>query len=95
VATYGDGWYGFNLAKDEVPGRMATLASRCRLVGRDPATVEVAVSLRDGSPEDVVALADAGVTELVVVDSPPADPVQADQWVTALARRWDVAASPG
>jgi probable F420-dependent oxidoreductase len=95
VATYGDGWYGFNLPKAEVPGRMATLASRCRQAGRDPATVEVAVSLRDGWPEDVVALADAGVTELVVVDSPPADPVQADQWVAALARRWDVAASPG
>ena len=36
------------------------------------ATVEVAVSLRDGSPEDADALAAMEVTELVVVDSPPA-----------------------
>jgi probable F420-dependent oxidoreductase len=94
VVSYGDGWYGFNLSVDEVPERMAALSSRCLRAGRDPATVEVSVSLRDGSPEDVAALADAGVAELVVVASPPADPVRADGWVAALARRWGIATPP-
>lgn len=52
------------------------------------ATVEVAVSLRDGSPED--ALGAMGVTELVVVDSPPAHSGRAGRWVTSLAERWHV-----
>jgi probable F420-dependent oxidoreductase len=91
VAAYGDGWYGFNLWRDEVPERVAALSARCLRAERDPATVEVAVSLRDGSPGDLSSLSDAGVTELVVVDSPPADPVGADRWVAALARRWGMA----
>ena len=60
VVAYGDGWYGFNLSPDEVPERVAALHSRCRRAARDPATVEVAVSLRDGSPRDLDALADQG-----------------------------------
>jgi probable F420-dependent oxidoreductase len=88
VAAYGDGWYGFNLSVDEVPERLAALSSRCRRVDRDPATVEVAVSLRDGTPQDVDALAAMGVSELVVVDSPPAHPDQAGRWVTTLAQQW-------
>jgi probable F420-dependent oxidoreductase len=88
VAAYGDGWYGFNLSVDEVPERLAALSSRCRRVDRDPATVEVAVSLRDGTPQDVDALATMGVSELVVVDSPPAHPDQAGRWVTTLAQQW-------
>ncbi|HWF20840.1 MAG TPA: LLM class F420-dependent oxidoreductase, partial [Acidimicrobiales bacterium] len=90
VVAYGDGWYGFNLSRDEVPERVAALGSRCLQAGRDPATVEVAVSLRDGSPEDVDALAAMGVTELVVVDSPPAHSGRAARWVTSLAQRWHV-----
>ena len=46
------------------------------------------MSLRDGTPEDVAALAELGVTELVLVDSPPADPAAAEGWVGQLARRW-------
>jgi hypothetical protein len=34
------------------------------------------------------------VSELVVVDSPPADAVRAGGWVTSLAERWGPAASP-
>jgi probable F420-dependent oxidoreductase len=88
VAAYGDGWYGFNLSLDEVPERLAALSSRCRRAGRDPAAVDVSLSLRDGSPEDVGALAAMGVSELVVVDSPPAHPDQAGRWVTTLAQQW-------
>ena len=90
VAAYGDGWYGFNLGRDEVTGRLDVLADRCRQEGRDPASVEVAVSLRDGTPGDVGLLADRGVSELVVVESPPEDASAVPDWVAALADRWGV-----
>jgi probable F420-dependent oxidoreductase len=90
VVAYGDGWYGFNLSVDEVPERIAALTTRCLRADRDPASVEVAVSLRDGSPQDVDALAAAGVSELVVVDSPPAHSGPAARWVSSLAQRWHV-----
>lgn len=96
VAAYGDGWYGFNLSKDETAGRLAALWSRCHHYGRDPATLEIAVALRDGGPGDAADLADMGVSELVVVDSPPADPGLAATWVSGLADRWAVHGwSPG
>jgi probable F420-dependent oxidoreductase len=95
VATYGDGWYGFNLLTDEVPERVASLVSRCLQVGRDPATLDIAVSLRNGSPTDAPGLAALGVTELVVVEAPPADPAEAGRWVASLATRWGVSDSSG
>jgi hypothetical protein len=67
---------------------MEALSSRCRRAGRDPATLEIAVSLRDGRPEDVAALAALGVTELVLVEPPPAGPGRAGRWVSELAERW-------
>ncbi|MBF6557892.1 MAG: LLM class F420-dependent oxidoreductase [Acidimicrobiales bacterium] len=91
VVAYGDGWYGFNLSKGETAERMDSLSARCEQSGRDFATLDIAVSLRDGSPEDAVELAAMGVTELVVVDAPPADPGDADRWVTALADQWRMA----
>ncbi len=88
VAAYGDGWYGFNLSRQELRGRMDGLGSRCRRAGRDPATLDVAVSLRDGRPEDLAELRGLGVDELVVVEAPPVHPGQADGWVEGLAGRW-------
>jgi hypothetical protein len=55
--------------------------------------VEIAVSLSDGSPRDLDALTAMGVSELVVVDAPPAHPADAAGWVTALAERWQVGSS--
>lgn len=94
VVAYADGWYGFNLARDELAGRLALLSSRCREASRDPATFEIAVSLRDGVPEDVAELAELGVTELVVVESPPHDAHEVRTWVRTLASRWGVASEP-
>jgi hypothetical protein len=70
---------------------MDSLLARCEQSGRDVATLETAVSLRDGSPEDAVELAAMGVTELVVVEAPPADPGDADRWVAVVADQWGVA----
>jgi probable F420-dependent oxidoreductase len=88
VAAYGDGWYGFNLSMDEVTERIDYLAARCWEAGRDPSSVHVAVSIRDGT--DVRALVELGVDELVVVEAPPADSEAAGGWVASMARDWGV-----
>lgn len=88
VAQYGDGWYGFNLSVDELPSRLGSLASACHEAGRDAKGLEIAVSLRDGHPGQVEELAAIGVTELVLVASPPGDPQEAAAWVTELAELW-------
>ena len=88
VATYGDGWYGFGLAGAEVGERVGSLRERIRRAGRDPASVTIAVALRDGEAGDVEALAALGVDELVVVDAPPASAGAVAGWVGELARRW-------
>jgi probable F420-dependent oxidoreductase len=92
VAAYGDGWYGFNLARAEVAERMGTLAEACREEGRDPASVEVSIALRDGEPGDVAVLVAAGVSELVLVESPPEDPTAVAGWVAGLVGRWGIPA---
>jgi probable F420-dependent oxidoreductase len=92
AAAFGDGWYGFNLAAATVPGRIGVLAQSCRQRGRSVRELTVAVALSDGRPGLLPALAEMGVTELVVVGTPPADPAAATGWVTDLAARWVPAA---
>jgi probable F420-dependent oxidoreductase len=89
VASWGDGWYGFNLTGgDMVRERVGALHALTREAGRDPGALEVAVALAEITPEEVAALADAGVTQLVLVASPPDDAVDAGDWTRALADRW-------
>jgi probable F420-dependent oxidoreductase len=88
VASVGDGWYGFNLAVADVPERLSVLAAACDRHGRDIASLSVAISLRDGDPTMLPALAAAGVTELVIVAEPPGEPDAAAGWVDQLAARW-------
>ena len=89
VAAWGDGWYGFNLdGVADVAERLAYLEARCRESGRDPARLRRAVALRQPQGSDVAALADLGVDELVIVESPPADARLVPGWVTTLADRW-------
>jgi probable F420-dependent oxidoreductase len=89
VAAWGDGWYGFNLdGVADVAERLAHLDARCRDAGRDVDRPRVAVALRRPHVGEISALADLGVDELVIVESPPADPRLAAGWVSALADRW-------
>jgi probable F420-dependent oxidoreductase len=88
VAAIGDGWYGFNLAAGQVAGRIALLADYCRRRGRAFSELSVAVSLSDGHPGLLPQLAKTGVTELVVVGAPPAEPAAATAWVAELAAQW-------
>jgi probable F420-dependent oxidoreductase len=89
VAAWADGWYGFNLdSVAHVADRMEFLRSAVRAAGRDPGELHCSVALRDPAPADIAPLAGLGVDQLVVVDSPPADPDQAAAWVKTLAARW-------
>ncbi|MER6052137.1 hypothetical protein ABT168_32670 [Streptomyces sp. NPDC001793] len=49
---------------------------------------EAAFALNDGTPEHLPELSAAGVTELVVVGTPPPTPQAAATWVAQLARTW-------
>lgn len=89
VAEWGDGWYGFNLTDVEEAAYLASkLRALCREVGRDPMDLRLAVALQEPVPTDAARLADAGIDELVLVDSPPADPIAAEAWISDLAGRW-------
>jgi probable F420-dependent oxidoreductase len=93
VATFADGWYGFNLPVGAIPERLAVLAEQCQLRHRNIRDLTVAVALSDGRPADLPDLAAIGVTELVVVAAPPPDPTAATTWVQDLAAQWVV--TPG
>jgi probable F420-dependent oxidoreductase len=88
VAAFGDGWYGFNLPAASVAERLGALAGYCRERGRELTELSTAVALSDGTPGLLPELAEAGLSELVVVGAPPADPARATGWVADLADRW-------
>ncbi|MGB3354270.1 MAG: LLM class F420-dependent oxidoreductase [Mycobacterium sp.] len=89
VAAWGDGWYGFNLVDvEEAATRISVLRRECREAGRDMGELRLSVALREPVPADLGRLADVGVDELVLVASPPADPIAAEAWVEDLAREW-------
>jgi hypothetical protein len=46
------------------------------------------VALSDGAPGLLPELAESGLSELVIVGAPPADPDQATAWVADLTARW-------
>ena len=94
VAAWGDGWYGFNLPTvSDVAERLAFLDAQCRSIGRATGQLRRAVALSEPQAGDLPALADLGVDELVIVDSPPADPRLVTGWVSALADKWVAALS--
>ncbi len=95
AARWGDGWYGFNLPDlAAVSERLAVLERLCDEAGRAVSELDIAVALAAPVPGDAAALAEIGVGELVLVESPPADPEAAADWVAALADRWGAAVSP-
>ena len=89
IAAWADGWYGFNLRDAaEVADVTTRLAGYCDAVGRDISSLTLSVALREPTPADVPSLAAAGIDELVLVEAPPQDPAQAEDWVGQLAARW-------
>ena len=94
VATWGDGWYGFNIdGLDAVRDRVAKLEQLCADSGRDRAQLRLSVALRDPSVGDIGTLVELGIDEVVLVEAPPDRPEVAAEWVSSLADRWMMAAS--
>ena len=92
VALHGDGWYGFNLSGvSEVAERVAFLEQQCRQNGRDISTLHLAVALQSPDPEDLGALAEVGIAELVLAEGPPDEAGEVERWIEGLAERWDSA----
>lgn len=86
VADWGDGWYGFNLdGPADVARRLTYLDDQCRRAGRDSNTLYRAVALRNPVPDDAAALAEMGVDELVLVQTPPDRPADAATTMRELA----------
>lgn len=89
VARWGDGWYGFNLnGVAEVRDRLCALERLCAESGRDRRELRVAVALVSPDVDDVAALAELGVDELVLVESPPEDSDAVLSWISELADHW-------
>lgn len=89
AAAWGDGWYGFNLdGVAAVRDRVAKLGRLCADSGRDRAQLRLSVALRGPTVDDIAALAELGIDELVLVEAPPDRPESARGWVLALADRW-------
>ncbi|SON62709.1 Pyrimidine monooxygenase RutA [Mycobacterium simulans] len=89
VATWADGWYGFNLdGVAAVRERVGVLERLCAESGRDRGELRLAVALRSPHVDDVGGLAELGVDELVLVEAPPEDPDAVAAWVSSLAEQW-------
>jgi probable F420-dependent oxidoreductase len=88
VARYGDGWYGFNLTLGQLPEHLEMLDTACRRHGRTRTSMRTAAFVSDATPSDLPGLVALGLTELVLVVSPPPSPDDASAWVEELARRW-------
>jgi alkanesulfonate monooxygenase SsuD/methylene tetrahydromethanopterin reductase-like flavin-dependent oxidoreductase (luciferase family) len=89
AAALADGWYGFNLTVAEAVERTGTLAAYGRERGRAATQLSVAVAVTDASPADVPVLERAGVTQLVLLGSPPEAPADCADWVGGLAVGWN------
>lgn len=86
VAEWGDGWYGFNLdGVEAVRAHTQTLRRLCAEAGTDFDRLRLAVALVAGTAQDAPILAKLGVSELVLVDAPPATPSEVRGWLTTLA----------
>ncbi len=94
AGRFGDGWYGFNVPLRELRGRMEALRSAWERHGRAATEIHSAVALADAGPADLPDVAALGLTEVVMVASPPPDRDDATAWVEELARRWDVGRWP-
>jgi probable F420-dependent oxidoreductase len=85
VVDWGDGWYGFNLRDVAAAAeRVALIRRLCREAGRDPSEVRLAVALQHQTADDILALAECGIDELVIVATPPDDVAAISGWVAGL-----------
>ena len=68
VAALGQGWYGFQVSPEALPGRLAQLDARLAEAGRsrEDVLVYVSPSGRPAAPEELAPYADAGVDQVIL-----------------------------
>jgi probable F420-dependent oxidoreductase len=90
VATYGTGWFGFNLDPDQAASKIARLKELMRERNRDPKEVELIVSpyLQKITREDLNGYCEAGVSEVVMLCQPPENDAQLPPLLEQMARDW-------
>ena len=73
VARHGQGWFGFNLAPDQVAPHLATLDELLAAEGRSRSEIEVSVGpyTNEVGPNELEAYAAAGVDQLVLMAMAP------------------------
>jgi probable F420-dependent oxidoreductase len=84
AGAVGDGWYGFNVSRHELAGRLEIL----RGSSRRGVPLRCSVALKDPERSDVAGLEALGVDELVLVGTPPDNPDAVTAWVGDLAHAW-------
>ena len=65
-----------------------TLRTMCADRGRDARELDHRGRAAQPHPSDRDRLIELGVSELVIVDSPPADPADVPAWIAELGNRW-------
>jgi len=68
VAALGQGWYGFQVGPDVLPGRLARLEALLSEAGRsrDEIRIYISPAAHPKEPEDLAPFADAGVDQLII-----------------------------
>ncbi|HEY6419880.1 MAG TPA: LLM class F420-dependent oxidoreductase [Candidatus Binataceae bacterium] len=71
VAAYGNGWFGFNLTPDEAAAKIRKLEELLRANGRKRSDIEIVISpsFKPVTPGDLSRYRDAGVDEIVIVNT--------------------------
>ena len=71
TADVGDGWFGFNVGPDDAAPLADKLRAMLKAKGRDAGEVEIIVSpyTKKITVDDLKKYGDAGVDELVMIDS--------------------------
>jgi len=91
VASYGNGWCGFNLTPDEAAAKIKTIEELLKANGRKRSDVELAVSpyTKPVKADDLKRYRDAGVEEVILIRLRPAK-TEADliDNLEAIAREW-------
>jgi hypothetical protein len=87
-------WSGEHVVLGAAAQRISALTGYCQDVGRSVRDLTLAVALSDATQAQFDRLAEAGVTEFVVVGTPPAGQAAAASWVRELAACWGTTPRP-
>ncbi|WP_432825534.1 LLM class F420-dependent oxidoreductase [Dactylosporangium sp. CA-092794] len=84
IAAWGDGWIAMGVTPEDVAAGRRAITAECERIGRDPASIEISVGVRDASPPIQHVFEDAGADRLIVLlYNHPGVPLPMDRWAEA------------